>query len=104
MRKVMLFVLSTMVMAIVAMPAYAQGGATPAGGGTGWVPLASGFGMAIAAGLAALGQGRVAGGACEALARNPSARPAIQLALILGLAFIESLVLFTLVIIFVKVV
>ena len=45
MRKVMLFVLSTMVMAIVAMPAYAQGGATPAGGGAGWVPLASGFGI-----------------------------------------------------------
>jgi len=35
---------------------------------------------------------------------NPAARPAIQLALILGLAFIESLVLFTLVIIFAKVV
>ena len=39
-----------------------------------------------------------------AMARNPAARPAIQLALILGLAFIESLVLFTLVIIFAKVV
>jgi F-type H+-transporting ATPase subunit c len=38
------------------------------------------------------------------MARNPAARPGIQLALILGLAFIESLVLFTLVIIFVKVV
>jgi F-type H+-transporting ATPase subunit c len=60
--------------------------------------------MAIAAGLAALGQGRVGAAACEAMARNPAARPAVQLALILGLAFIESLVLFTLVIIFVKVV
>jgi hypothetical protein len=38
-----------------------------------------------------------------AKARNPAARSFIQLALILGLAFIESLVLFTLVIIFVKV-
>ena len=37
------------------------------------------------------------------MARNPAARSFIQLALILGLAFIESLVLFTLVIIFVKV-
>ena len=37
------------------------------------------------------------------LARNPAARPGIQLALILGLALIESLALFTLVIIFVKV-
>ena len=48
--------------------------------------------------------GRVGAAACEAMARNPAARPAIQLALILGLAFIESLVLFTLVIIFAKVV
>ena len=68
------------------------------------VPLASGLGIGIAAGLAGLGQGRVGGAACEAMARNPAARPAIQVALILGLAFIESLVLFTLVIIFAKVV
>ena len=65
---------------------------------------ASGFGIAIASGLAALGQGRVGAAACEGMARNPAARPGIQLALILGLAFIESLVLFTLVIIFAKVV
>jgi F0F1-type ATP synthase membrane subunit c/vacuolar-type H+-ATPase subunit K len=38
-----------------------------------------------------------------ALARNPGARPGILLLLTLGLAFIESLSLFTLVIIFVKV-
>jgi F-type H+-transporting ATPase subunit c len=38
------------------------------------------------------------------MARNPSARAGIQLAMILGLAFIESLVLFTLVVIFAKVV
>jgi len=42
--------------------------------------------------------------AAEGLARNPAARPGIQLALILGLALIESLALYTLVIIFVKVV
>ena len=60
--------------------------------------------MAIAAALAALGQGRVASAACEGLARNPAARPGIQIALFVGLAFIESLVLFTFLIIFVKVV
>ena len=51
-----------------------------------------------------LGQGRVASAACEGLARNPAARPGIQIALFVGLAFIESLVLFTFLIIFVKVV
>lgn len=103
--KKTLFVLFILLM-VFAMPALAQ---TPGGeaavAGHGWaVPFAAGIGMAFAAGLAALGQGRVAGSACESLARNPAARPGIQLALILGLAFIESLVLFTLVIIFVKVV
>src|SRR5690348_11037056 len=104
MRKTMLFLLSMMALMFVAMPAFAQGPGTTAGGGFNTVPFAAGFAIAIAAGLAALGQGRVAAGACEALGRNPAARPGIQLALILGLAFIESLVLFTLVIIFVKVV
>jgi F-type H+-transporting ATPase subunit c len=102
MKKLMTVLFSLGAMMLMAMPAYAQGGSAPAP--TNWVPIASGFGMAIAAGLAALGQGRVGGAACEAMARNPAARPAVQLALILGLAFIESLVLFTLVIIFVKVV
>ena len=102
MRKVTIGVFSVLAIMMTTMPAYAQGGgAAPA---TNWVAIASGFGMAIAAGLAALGQGRVGAAACEGMARNPGARPGIQLALILGLAFIESLVLFTLVIIFAKVV
>ncbi len=88
----------------LAMPAFAQGGTAATTAGPNWVAITSGFAMAIAVALAALGQGRVASAACEGLARNPGARPGIQLALILGLAFIESLVLFTLVIIFVKVV
>lgn len=104
MRKIMMIIFALMALGMMAMPAYAQGGSTAAVGGTNWVAIASGFGIAIAAGLAGLGQGRVGAAACEAMARNPAARPAIQLALILGLAFIESLVLFTLVIIFAKVV
>jgi F-type H+-transporting ATPase subunit c len=102
MRKLMIVVFSVLAISMMTMPAYAQAGA--AGPATNWVAIASGFGMAIAAGLAALGQGRVGAAACEGMARNPGARPGIQLALILGLAFIESLVLFTLVIIFAKVV
>ena len=100
MRKLMFIVLA---LAFFAMPAFAQG-AGGAGPTTNWVAITSGFAMALAVALAALGQSRVASSACEGLARNPAARPGIQLALILGLAFIESLVLFTLVIIFVKVV
>jgi F-type H+-transporting ATPase subunit c len=101
MRKVVMLLLMLLISSILAVPAFAQGGGTTSS--TNWVAITSGFAIALAAGLAAQGQGKVASAACEALGRNPAARPGIQLALILGLAFIESLVLFTLVIIFVKV-
>ena len=68
-----------------------------------WIPLAAGLSMALAAGLCGLGQGKATASATEALARNPGARPGIFVFLILGLAFIESLALFTFAIIFAKV-
>jgi F-type H+-transporting ATPase subunit c len=101
MKKATFIILAAMLLLVT--PAFAQGGAPAAAGGTNWIAITSGFAMALAVALAALGQSRVASAACEGLARNPSARPGIQLALILGLAFIESLVLFTLVVIFAKV-
>ncbi len=82
-----------------AMPAFAQG-AAPAGPNYG--AIAVGIGMGIAAGLCGLGQGRATASAAEALARNPGARPGIQLFLFIGLAFIESLVLFTFALLFVR--
>ena len=82
-----------------AVPAFAQAGGEPVN----LVPIGAGIGMAIAAGLCGLGQGRATASATEALARNPGARAGIQLLLVLGLAFIESLTLFTLVIVFAKV-
>ena len=103
MRKTMFVFFSLMAIAMLTMPAYAQGAGGTTSSGPNYVALASGLGIAIAAGLAGLGQGRVGGAACEGMARNPAARPAIQLALILGLALIESLALYTLVIIFAKV-
>jgi F-type H+-transporting ATPase subunit c len=85
-----------------AMPMFAQGGA--AGGANPWVPVTAGFAMAIASGLCGVGMGNAVRGAVEGIARNPSATKLIQTALILGLALIESLALYVLVIIFVKVV
>jgi F-type H+-transporting ATPase subunit c len=87
---------------VLAVPAFAQSGGSPAST-TNWVALTAGFAIALAAGLAAQGQGKVASAACEALGRNPAARAGIQIAMLLGLAFIESLVLFTFVMIFLKV-
>ena len=57
---------------------------------------------AIAAALAAIGQSRVASAAAEGVARNPGAGARIQTLMILGLVFIETLVLFTLVVVFAK--
>jgi F-type H+-transporting ATPase subunit c len=84
-----------------AVPAFAQGGTTS--GAVNWVAISAGFSMAFASGICALAQGKATAAAAEGLARNPAARPGIQLALILGLALIESLALYTLVIIFAKV-
>lgn len=84
----------------LATPAFAQG---TAAGSTNWVAITAGFSMAIASAVCGLAQARATAAAAEGLARNPAARPGIQLALILGLALIESLALYTLVIIFVKV-
>ncbi len=103
MRKFGMLMFMMMMASVMAVPAFAQGSAG-AVVGTNWVAITSGFAIALAAGLAGLGQGRAAAAACEAVARNPGARPGIMVFLIIGLAFIESLVLFTLVIIFVKVV
>jgi F-type H+-transporting ATPase subunit c len=83
-----------------AVPAFAQG--EPANA-VNWVAIAAGFSMAIASAICGLAQGKATAAAAEALARNPAARPGIQLALILGLALIESLALYTLLIIFIKV-
>ena len=65
--------------------------------------IAAGFSMAIASGLCGLAQGKAIAACAEAMARNPGAAGNIKFALILGLALIESLALYTLVIVFAKV-
>lgn len=74
------------------------------GTATNWVAISSGFSMAIASAGCAIAQGRAVAGAVESMARNPGATAAIRFALLLGLVLIESLALYTLVIIFAKVV
>jgi len=104
MRKTMSYVFLALAVMCFAAPAFAQAAASPEASRVAmWVAITSGFAMAIASAVCGLGQGRATAAAAEALARNPAARPGIQLALILGLALIESLALYTLVIIFAKV-
>ena len=91
--------LTMTLMAVLAAPAMAW--AAEAGAGDfpkAFACLAAGLGVGRAAGLCGLGQGRAAGSAVDAMARQPGAIARIQTAMLLGLAFIESLVLFVFVI------
>ncbi|ACY16964.1 ATP synthase F0 subunit C [Haliangium ochraceum] len=64
----------------------------------GWLGLAAGLGIAIAALGGALGQGRAAATALDGIARNPGAADKLFTPMILGLALIESLVIYALII------
>jgi F-type H+-transporting ATPase subunit c len=83
-----------------AVPAFAQDGGSQV---MNLAPIGVGLGMGLAAGLCGLGQGRAVGSTTEALARNPGTRPALMTFMIIGLAFIESLTLFTFAMIILKV-
>jgi F-type H+-transporting ATPase subunit c len=82
---------------VLAAPAAADAAEQPANMG---VAIA----MALAIGLAAfgggLGQGRAAAAALEGICRNPTSARDVFTPMLLGLAFIESLVIFALVIAF----
>lgn len=65
-----------------------------------WQFAAAAFVLGIAVVAGAFGQAKAIAAACTSMGRNPGAAGAIRLALILGLAFIESLVLYALLIAF----
>jgi len=60
--------------------------------------LGTGFAVSVAAFAGALGQARAVASAAEAIARQPEATGNIRTLLIIGLAFIESLTIYTLII------
>ena len=63
--------------------------------------LATGLGLPIAVIGAGLGQGRAIAAALEGMARQPEASGTIQTAMIIGLALIESLVIYALLMFFI---
>jgi F-type H+-transporting ATPase subunit c len=97
--KTKLLLLAALLM-VVAGPILAQtpGGAAPSQN-INWVAVAS-FAMAIASGLCGLAQSKAAAAACEGMGRNPGAAASIRFALLLSLVLIESLALYTLIIVF----
>ena len=97
MSKKMIFM--TIVVLLMAASAFAQP-AAPAPTGVRWNLVSAAFLLGIAAAAGAIGQGRGIAAACDGIARNPSAGGAIRTAMIIGLALIESLVIYALIIAF----
>ena len=62
--------------------------------------LGSGLGIGIAAAGGGIGMGRMVASALDAVGRNPGAAGQIQTPMIIGLALIESLVIYSLAITF----
>jgi F-type H+-transporting ATPase subunit c len=92
--------LATLAMStLLTSTAFAQEPGASSGAGA-----AAAIGAGLAIGLAVigggLGQGRAAAAALEGISRNPGAAPRIMTPMILGLALIESLVLFAFLIAF----
>nr|Q30XU9.2 RecName: Full=ATP synthase subunit c; AltName: Full=ATP synthase F(0) sector subunit c; AltName: Full=F-type ATPase subunit c; Short=F-ATPase subunit c; AltName: Full=Lipid-binding protein [Oleidesulfovibrio alaskensis G20] len=86
--------LNTLAILSVASLAFAADG----GAGDGLVLFGAAIGMAIAAAGCGIGQGMGLKAACEGTARNPEAGGKIMVTLILGLAFVESLAIYALVV------
>lgn len=91
-------VLSVMLLAVAA-PAEAQEAA--AQGGVNWVKALSAIGLALAAVGGAFAQAKIIAAAVESIARNPGAAGQMFLPWVLGVAFVETLVIFALVAFFV---
>ena len=98
MRKILVTLLSTVAMMGIASLAFAADGA-PVKLDSASLGLAIfGCAIAVAAAGCGIGQGLGLKSACEGIARNPDAAGKIQVSLILGLAFVESLAIYSLVV------
>jgi len=102
MNKLKYIFYSVLALAIMTIPAMAQGAADNASTVDAAKAIGAGIGFGLAAGLAGIGQGLVGSRAAEGAARNPGAAGTVQTLMIIALALIESLVLFALLIVFVK--
>jgi F-type H+-transporting ATPase subunit c len=104
MKKQVLLVVLGLVLLGMAAPALASEG-VEAGGASSTRDVAkfaaAAFAIAFAAFGGAFGQARAVASACTSMGRNPGAAGPVRITMLLGLAFIESLVIYALVIAFI---
>jgi F-type H+-transporting ATPase subunit c len=102
MRVLSLLAVAVTFALILIEPAFAEAAAEATGGS--WVnPLTAGFALAIAAFGGALGQSKIIAAALESISRNPGASGQMFLPWFLGIVFVESLVVYVLVIALIKI-
>ena len=98
MVKIGLALLFTLVWASLALAAEGAGGAPGLGGFFSYAVIAAGFGIGIAAFGTGIGQGMAVQKSVEGIARNPEASGKITVTMLIGLAMIESLCIYALVV------
>ena len=102
-RKTWMYVTVTIAMLLASpLGAMAQESAAGGMGGSraGLIGLGIGLGLGIAAFGCGMGQGKLAASAMESIGRNPNSTSQLFVPMIIGLAFVESLTLYSLVISF----
>ncbi|MEQ1876327.1 MAG: ATP synthase F0 subunit C [Bdellovibrionia bacterium] len=99
MKKINSKFLLSMLTLLSSVPAFAQEHGAGSGQG-GWIAIGAGIAMGVAALGGALGQGRAVASAMDGIARNPAAQQKMFVPMIIGLVFMETLVLFSFVIAF----
>jgi F-type H+-transporting ATPase subunit c len=100
MKQIGRVLLAACAVLLFANPAFAEVAAEGGGWHRGLIALAAGLGLGMAAFGAALGQGRATAAAMESIGRNPNSADRIFTPLIVGLALMEALALYALVIAF----
>lgn len=98
--KSLLLLIVVVAASTVALPTFAQEADAAGGGDVAWGALAAAFAIGVAAFGGALGQAKATSAAVSGMARNPGAAGNIRTTLIIGLALIESLVIYALLIAF----
>lgn len=99
-RSYRILLSSAFAMLALATPAFAQDAAGSGDMSSAMSKLGAAIAIGVAAGLCGLGQGRAVAAACDGTARNPSAGKQIFTLSIVGLALIESLAIYALLIAF----
>lgn len=100
-RHVLPFLGALVVLSLFSSTAFAQQAAEAAATPYttfGWIAISAGLGIGIAAFGGGIGQGRAVGSAVEGLARNPGSSDEVFVPFIIGIALIESLVIYAFVI------